>query len=299
MVVTKIRGEFYAHKVLACPKCGNAYRDAEGQVFRNERLLPDQRLSCQHKHLDDDGVEHICGEQLWTLTRKEALKDKRKLVTDALKQLPTIGDKTAERLIATFGEDMLGDMLSDNIHEFTNLMDENGNLMFNDRQAERMERALGKTEISFGQGGYQPTEFIKRQLPDGYFGTLVVDEAHEYKNGDSAQGQAFGVLAAKARKVLLLTGTLMGGYADDLFYLLWRANPRRMIEDGYKYRNRSLGGAVMSFMRDHGILKDVFKTTSGGSHKTSRGEKNSQRTSKAPGFSPTGICRFICRTPCS
>ncbi len=215
------------------------------------------------------------------------------MVTDALKQLPTIGDKTAERLIATFGEDMLGDMLSDNIHEFTNLMDEDGNLMFNDRQAERMERALGKTEISFGQGGYQPTEFIKRQLPDGYFGTLVVDEAHEYKNGDSAQGQAFGVLAAKARKVLLLTGTLMGGYADDLFYLLWRANPRRMIEDGYKYRNRSLGGAVMSFMRDHGILKDVFKTTSGGSHKTSRGEKNSQRTSKAPGFGPTGICRFI------
>lgn len=63
---------------------------------------------------------------------------------------------------------------------------------------------------------------------------MVVDECHEYKNGDSAQGQAFGVLAAKARKVLLLTGTLMGGYADDLFHLLWRANPRRMIEDGYK-----------------------------------------------------------------
>jgi hypothetical protein len=26
-----------------------------------------------------------------------------------------------------------------------------------------------------------------------------------------------GVLAAKARKTVLLTGTLMGGYADDLF----------------------------------------------------------------------------------
>lgn len=285
--------EFYAHKVLACPKCGNAYRDADGGVFRSERHLPDQRLSCQHKHLDNDSVEHVCGEQLWTLTRKEALKDQRKLVADALKLLPTIGDKTAERLIATFGEEMLGGMLSDNIHEFVNLMDEDGQMVFNDRQAERIERSLGKTEISFGQGGYQPTEFIKRQLPDGYFGLLVVDEAHEYKGGDSAQGQAFGVLAAKARKVLLLTGTLMGGYADDLFYLLWRANPRRMIEDGYKYRNRSLGGSVMSFMRDHGILKDVFKSTTGGSHKTSRGEKNSQRTSKAPGFGPTGICRFI------
>jgi len=28
-----------------------------------------------------------------------------------------------------------------------------------------------------------------------------------------------GVLAAKCSKTLLLTGTLMGGYAEDLFYL--------------------------------------------------------------------------------
>lgn len=286
-------GEIYSHNTLACPKCGTPYRDAEGTSFSSTRQLPDQRLMCLHKHVDEEGAEHVCGEQLWTLVRKEALKDKRKLVADALQKLPTIGEKTAERLLNTFGEDMLGDMLSDNIAEFTNLMDENGDLVFNDRQAERMERSLGKMEFSLGQGGYQASEFVKRQLPDGYFGTLIVDEAHEYKQGDSAQGQAFGVLAAKARKVLLLTGTLMGGYADDIFHLLWRANPRRMIEDGYKYRGRSLGGAVMSFMRDHGILKDVFKTTSGGSHKTSRGEKNSQRTSKAPGFGPTGICRFI------
>ncbi|UJS26421.1 DEAD/DEAH box helicase [Thiothrix winogradskyi] len=297
---TRLRGrhedsrETYSHEVLACPRCGTVYRNADGYPFRNTQHLPEQRLACQHVHLDADGKAlKVCGEQLWTLVRKEALKDKRKLVADALKQLPTIGEKTADRLLDTFGEDMLGEMLADNIHEFTNLMDDSGNLVFNDRQAERMERALSKAEFSLGQGGYQPTEFIKRQLPDGYFGLLVVDEAHEYKNADSAQGQAFGVLAAKARKVLLLTGTLMGGYADDLFYLLWRANPRRMIEDGYRYKHRSLGSSVMAFMRDHGILKDVFKTTSGGSHKTARGQKTSQRTAKAPGFGPMGICRYV------
>lgn len=287
-------GETYSHEVLACPRCGTVYHNADGYPFRHTQHLPEQRLSCQHVHRDADGKAlKVCGEQLWTLVRKEALKDKRKLVADALKQLPTIGEKTADRLLNTFGEDMLGEMLADNIYEFTNLMDDSGNLVFNDRQAERMERALSKAEFSLGQGGYQPTEFIKRQLPDGYFGLLVVDEAHEYKNADSAQGQAFGVLAAKARKVLLLTGTLMGGYADDLFYLLWRANPRRMIEDGYRYKHRSLGSSVMTFMRDHGILKDVFKTTSGGSHKTARGQKTSQRTAKAPGFGPMGICRYV------
>ncbi len=59
---------------------------------------------------------------------------------------------------------------------------------------------MANIEFGFGEGGYQPTEFIKRQLPNGYFDLLVVDEGHEYKNSGSAQGQAMGVLAAKARK---------------------------------------------------------------------------------------------------
>jgi hypothetical protein len=95
-------------------------------------------------------------------------------------------------------------------------MDDHGDLVFSDRQAARMERALASFEFSFGEGGYQPTKFIKRYLPQGYFGLLIVDEGHECKNEGSAQGQAMGVLARKCRKTLLLTGTLMGGYAVEL-----------------------------------------------------------------------------------
>lgn len=111
-------GETYSHEVLACPRCGTVYRNADGYPFRHTQHLPEQRLACQHVHRDADGKAlKVCGEQLWTLVRKEALKDKRKLVADALKQLPTIGEKTADRLLDTFGEDMLGEMLADNIHE--------------------------------------------------------------------------------------------------------------------------------------------------------------------------------------
>src|SRR3546814_3323789 len=53
------------------------------------------------------------------------------------------------------------------IHEFINLMDGNGELVFSDRQAHRMERAMANMEFGFGEGGYQPSEFIKRQLPQG------------------------------------------------------------------------------------------------------------------------------------
>ncbi|MEZ1569063.1 DEAD/DEAH box helicase, partial [Pseudomonas aeruginosa] len=99
-----------------------------------------------------------------------------------------------------FGEDFLATMLVDNVSEFINLMDAKGDFVFSDRQAKRMERSMANIEFGFGEGGYQPTEFIKRQLPNGYFDLLVVDEGHEYKNSGSAQGQAMGVLAAKARK---------------------------------------------------------------------------------------------------
>ncbi|WP_456238580.1 helicase-related protein [Parachitinimonas caeni] len=67
-----------------------------------------------------------------------------------------------------------------------------------------------------------------------------------------------------------------------------------MMADGYCYNaRRSLGPACLSFLREHGVLKDVYKSTDGGSHKTAKGDKVSHHTSKAPGFGPLGIMRFV------
>jgi len=279
------------YRGAACPRCGELVcsSDEDGHpmplsVEMAAVRLTDQRAKCEQ-----------CGEALWTLIRPgRAQRSFKDLVLDALKQMPTIGEKTAQRLIATFGEDLLGSMLGDNVYEFLYLMDENGDLVFGDRQAARMERALANFEFSFGEGGYQPTEFIKRYMPRKHFGLLVVDEGHEYKNEGSAQGQAMGVLASQCRKTLLLTGTLMGGYADDLFHLLWRLNPGGMIEDGFKPSTAgSMGAATMAFMREHGVLKDIYKETAGASHRTAKGQNISHRVSKAPGFGPKGIMRYV------
>lgn len=91
-----------------------------------------------------------------------------------------------------------------------------------------------------------------------------------------------GVLASKVRKTLLLTGTLMGAYGDDLFYLLFRALPGRMIEDGYRpSRQSSLMPAAMPFMRDHGVLKDIYSESAGSAHRTAKGSKSTVRTVKS------------------
>ncbi len=272
------------YEYAACPDCGTIVVDEDGDPVSFSAFSDKEQKNCHH-----------CNSPLWSLIRKNnRQKSRRELVSMAMQQLPTIGPKSAEKLLACFGEDMLSNMLSDNIYEFVNLMDENGELVFSDNQARRIERALAKLEFGLGQGGYQPTEFIKRYLPTGYFSNLLVDEAHEYKNQGSAQGQAMGVLASLVKKTILLTGTLMGGYADDIFYLLWRAMPQIMMEDGYCYNNRNtLSSAAMSFMREHGVLKDIYKETESVSHRTARGKSMTVRTVKAPGFGPKGIARFV------
>lgn len=63
-----------------------------------------------------------------------------------------------------------------------------------------------------GSRRYAKAEYIKRYLPKGTFDLFIADEVHEYKAGDTAQGQALACLAASARRTLALTGTLMGGY---------------------------------------------------------------------------------------
>lgn len=272
-------------EMASCPQCGEFIKTSQGFFIQLEKMswLIDKKLTCQH-----------CCSPLWTLEHPGEVRSPRDLVKEGLCKLPGIGPKMAERLIAQFGETLLANGLSDNIHQIVQLMDDQGRFVFSDNHAARLERAFGRFEMNIGQAGYQASEYIKRYLPKGFFSLLIVDEGHEYKNVSSAQGQAMGVLASQVDKILLLTGTLMGGYADDLFYLLWRILPQRLIEDGYRYSGRgSLGTAAMGFLKNHGILKEVYKTTEGGNHRTARGKRENVHTSKAPGFGPLGVARYL------
>lgn len=294
--------EGFAVSEYYCPKCGCEILDEENKPYNTEggvkNALAKNRRFCKGNHHGKP-----CKEPLWTLCRKEQSEDGvvstvYDRVLKTMTTLPGIGPKTAAKIIGMYGEQYLAEILENNIQAFSNLMDENGEFLFDDRQAARIDRDLGKAEFSLGRGGYQPTEFIKRYLPKNFFGLLVVDEGHEYKNYGTAQGQAMGVLARCCNKILCLTGTLMGGYAEDLFFLLWRLWPQMMIEDGFSYNKaNTLGSASMAFMRKHGVLKDIVRHLgteySNGAFSSSKAERNSVRTAKAPGFSPLGIMRYV------
>src|ERR1017187_6846842 len=71
---------------------------------------------------------------------------------------------------------------------------------------------------------YAPIEFIGRFLPH-FFKFGIADEVHEAKAADTAQGNALGTLAAAVDKTIVLTGTLTGGMASDVFNVLYRIDP--------------------------------------------------------------------------
>ncbi|HXJ43609.1 MAG TPA: hypothetical protein VNH18_30280, partial [Bryobacteraceae bacterium] len=73
---------------------------------------------------------------------------------------------------------------------------------------------------------FAPVDFIGRYMPD-FFDYAIADEVHELK-GDTAQGNALGTLAGCAERTVVLTGTLLGGDADEVFNILFRMHPAKM-----------------------------------------------------------------------
>jgi predicted RNA-binding Zn-ribbon protein involved in translation (DUF1610 family) len=109
-----------------CPHCGEIITDMDGNPIPVAALEAEEnRRKCPS-----------CGNALWTLMRPRGLSasEQSSVILKSLKRIPTIGEATAQKLIRKFGESFLASMLADNIHEFINLMDDNGEPVFSDRR---------------------------------------------------------------------------------------------------------------------------------------------------------------------
>ncbi|MCG2743334.1 MAG: DEAD/DEAH box helicase family protein, partial [Desulfobacteraceae bacterium] len=130
---------------------------------------------------------------------------------------------------------------------------------------------------------YAKAEFIKRFFPKNFFDLLILDEVHELKGGGTAQGQAMSCLIARSKKVLALTGTLMGGYSSNLFYLLWRMFSRQMKAGSFEF------GRSLQFAERYGVVQKTYDTKDidASLNQASIGRKlGKSRVKEAPGISP-------------
>ncbi|MCA9366724.1 DEAD/DEAH box helicase [Candidatus Kaiserbacteria bacterium] len=91
-----------------------------------------------------------------------------------------------------------------------------------------------------------------------YFDFALVDEVHETKSPTTAIGNAFASLVASSKKVITLTGTVLGGYAWHIRSLLYRTNPNSLVEEDLTWEED------VSFSERYGRIERVVKTTGSG-----------------------------------
>jgi hypothetical protein len=131
-----------------------------------------------------------------------------------------------------------------------------------------------------------PLEFISRYMK-GWWDYSIADELHQLAN-DTAQGNNLDVLRRCARKLIALTGTMMGGYADDLFHIFYRMEPRKMVEEGFEAGSQGRG----DFQSTYGVLESIEKIPDA-DNACSRAAKSTVRVSRKPGASPLLFGKFL------
>lgn len=124
-----------------------------------------------------------------------------------------------------------------------------------------------------------PLDFIGRYMQQ-WFDYALCDEAHQLAAGDTAQGNGLGTLAASAKHVAILTGTLLGGFADDVYHILFRLDAGKMVSRGYSWG----GSGVMAFTQDYGVLETI--TTVQPADNACSKARTSTQVKRRPGASP-------------
>jgi SNF2 family DNA or RNA helicase len=128
--------------------------------------------------------------------------------------------------------------------------------------------------------------YLKNKYP-GHFDLLISDECHEYKGAATAQGIALDHLGKAARQILALTGTLLGGYSSNLFYLLFRISPD--IRKDFKFRD------IKRWMELYGVLEKITYVSNEDEGRASLKKAQEVRWHERPGISPALIPELLPR----
>jgi len=127
--------------------------------------------------------------------------------------------------------------------------------------------------------------FLKNQRPE-FLDYAVVDEMHKSKSSETAIGKALGELAAASKRIIGMTGTLIGGYSADLLSLMYRLSAATLVADDIGWKEETV------FAKKYGRIEtrvyESKKTGSGTSNRESSGS-GSRRTTRTvkPGIMPT------------
>lgn len=136
-------------------------------------------------------------------------------------------------------------------------------------------------------------DIIKKKIPKGFFTYYIADEAHKYK-GSTAQGLAFGGVISKVDKLIAMTGTLADGYANGLYYLLWRMAPESFKAKGYLHDEESRA----KFQHEYGFWVKTIKVKDSEYGKSSRAKSTRSTVKPLPGYTINTFPEWLIERTC-
>lgn len=134
--------------------------------------------------------------------------------------------------------------------------------------------------------------YVAKRAPS-LFDLLVLDEGHEYAGDGSAQGFAAHRLTGLGVPTLLLTGSVMNGYADSMFVNQWALDPR--------FREEFSRDQRAEFVRRYGYLKQLVELRDSKGERVTFGavsdrvERTARTVGQAPGVLPLFVLRYLLR----
>jgi hypothetical protein len=139
-----------------------------------------------------------------------------------------------------------------------------------------------------GQAIWAPAEYIHKHMK-GAFDYLICDEIHEEKADTTARANALGALVASCRKVIGMTGTLIGGKASHVRSLLFRLSPQSLKAENLAWQDD------MEFARRYGRVDTIIteKTGPACDNRRSNGRNTTKRQAEQPGIMPTLYGRHL------
>lgn len=257
--------------------------DSGSFAYASTEWVEKKRRTCAWVLNADEKVVTGCGQPLWQAVRHHH-KSPMETLSSALMNIPSVGQKIVGRLLS-LDEHLMGEILHDlsngTIHSaFMGMLGKVGR--------KKAQRYLDSSGFTIGDGNYAPVEFIKRQVKKGWFDVAIFDEMHELKGDNTAQGIAFGILSSCVKKTIGLSGTLVDGYAASLHPLLFRCDPKALINMGYDAND----GA--RFQREMGVIRDIVTEVEEDSKLSARSRKKVYRqTRNLPGLHPQVVSHLL------
>ena len=132
-------------------------------------------------------------------------------------------------------------------------------------------------------------KYITRKYKN-LFDFFVLDECHEYANEDTSQGVSAHRILSLGMPAILMTGTIMNGYATSLFSNMWSASPG--------FREEFEHDESGAFVNRYGYLKQIVEEKEaskvvGYGSVSDKKERSSRTVGVAPGILPLFLFKHL------